>query len=1198
MILSPLDGLDSFIQRDISLKKGLYSFNFTPIHLEHAFSFFEQHSIYHVTEKGLKHASVNELAEWARAESLEVSDFIKENKINGKEILLHANEINTLLNGTIILQKYKKYKRSYGENMLKQRNNNMVDKFVFQLINSPVPLQNPYSPQQIYFDSIRLFFMTNHDIIDPITAFSIGKLKSSHSSCIEKDIIHLLNDIGVVRMNTFIRTLHFIQNITKIPNCFWCDCLDLFQAYMLNLLIPSKSFEEIRFLLDIPFEIPTYECFDSNELYIGEYVLDSFEDVLIPLKMIRVEESVSEITTENWIQGTLFITNYRLYFSTKNTNYLFTDIVYVSHCPIQMIRVAHFYTNKKIYDNHSITKDNKYIWRIATKDFRYITFAFQEPETIKYVKKAFHDAKQTISPISYNDLFGELVDTKHIPVPNNHHISNDIRQVFVSPNGISINGHTLGYVNTSQATVYRIKSTTPLTIESISTLFKSVEEFFYSNDQVKTTPLDDEKHFSSTHFKYYNHGIVLFNFSNEDNKGNTLLPQSEIDTLIRPFCDKIPNKKDIDALQTCLDNLHQLLYKLVTETNNNNIILLATSPNNETDLGILTSILCVAIDPFSRTIEGLLRIIHDEFCLQGVFETAVEKVFWPSYFILFLCLVHSFYVEYPTAFEYTPEALAFLFFHCQSGRFQFFTSQPTCSIKRVLQRFINPKYQMREEVLFKKEVNVYPLCEYFQPMLSLEKYVDNNVKLDCSYCGLKYFPSFKSHIKYLSVATYLDLSFNTIPTLTLFTQSQTLQHLNISNNPFRHIDKSLFTSCPNLTFLDISASHHVEIGKIPELTTLTKLLFLNISNLLLLHQYSDSMSFPISLKTLIAKDSFQELPPSLFTLKLHSLKLSGALHSKHDLFLMTELHTLSLANMHLSTVPSVVSNLVSLTHLDLSNNRLIALPHQLYSLTSLKQLFLKENNIQFISHQLSQLTSLTKLQLPEMCHCPVKHPTLISSPRFNLKQPKTVHILLFNKVAYNEDSCYQTLRSYLTQLKCVHSDFITLKEDHPLIIHRMETNIHINPLDFPQSDIYMSIVDDTEYMHQLKESHSFYLRILPVDQKVVIAVHANTNNTTKIDTSDISNVAHTVFGPRPFNIITLRDPKKTESLLKKHLCVASEPTPLPNENLLLYEVSINSFDPSLTYTTTLLPLLEKCNIPLLNLPQYLIRLHYYGAIFL
>ena len=82
------------------------------------------------------------------------------------------------------------------------------------------------------------------------------------------------------------------------------------------------------------------------------------------------------------------------------------------------------------------------------------------------------------------------------------------------------------------------------------------------------------------------------------------------------------------------------------------------------------------------------------------------------------------------------------------------------------------------------------------------------------------------------------------------------------------------------------------------------------------------------------------------------------------LWQLTGLEKLFLSN-NLTSIPSQIGQLSSLTGLNLSNNNLVSLPDEIYQLTNLTELSLYDNNLESISEDIGNLTNLKSLDLFE-----------------------------------------------------------------------------------------------------------------------------------------------------------------------------------------------------------------------------------------
>jgi len=78
------------------------------------------------------------------------------------------------------------------------------------------------------------------------------------------------------------------------------------------------------------------------------------------------------------------------------------------------------------------------------------------------------------------------------------------------------------------------------------------------------------------------------------------------------------------------------------------------------------------------------------------------------------------------------------------------------------------------------------------------------------------------------------------------------------------------------------------------------------------------------------------------------------------LWQLTGLERLDLCN-NLTSIPSQIGKLSSLTFLNLGDNNLVSLPDEIYQLTNLTDLYLYNNKLQSISEEIGKLTNLTRL---------------------------------------------------------------------------------------------------------------------------------------------------------------------------------------------------------------------------------------------
>ncbi|BFU22883.1 leucine rich repeat containing protein [Entamoeba histolytica HM-1:IMSS-B] len=724
--------------------------------------------------------------------------------------------------------------------------------------------------------------------------------------------------------------------------------------FFFDCFSPEYSFEEpIYSLIPSLYTKHKYEplfLFDSEDSYIGEITKCIFDNVRCPLSVLNEPLTCQEVT----IPGKLAITNYRIIFiPSVNLDVQRKAILgRFSQCPLNNI------IEKKMIEveGHSI----EYAMRIITTNYSILTF-FSYDNIFKIIGKVIDEViNEGIHCIFVNS------NLKY-PVNNTTDWKNRIKRYHWETFKINENNDKLPinaplietnikcseknrevyicyHIINTGANLYR------LTIPFIKNLKNEITIDIINDEKIKCVEVNISD--LETFDKTFND--ILNNLSNNKDSLN-----------YRIFIEKI------GKVNTFVTHFLLICEEIISLLNRSKGVLLIPKNLKENEVGLFSGFIEIILDPYFRTFNGFIEMIHCEFSSLH-FDFEIQR---NSFCFFFVCLF-LLYKTYPTQFEFNESLLHFIFYHYNSRVFKDFNQNDMSSLQSYIQShlndFKNEFYESTLEVIPLQCIKVHFCNEIFCQVQTynpqtVAKLLQNcrTGDLNLQEMNLFFFPIHPS-FPVLNGITKLDLSNNKINDFpTEIGKLTGLIELNLSQNKLIILN-DIVSKLTLLTLLNVANNN---LSSIPKSITTLNIINLDISNNDL--QRLSSVSFPSSIQRLSLRSNF--FSSSISNLQLTYLDISethGLEQGDFALSLPKSLVELVLNKCFIEHLPLSISKLTNLERLDLSMNEISNLHPSFFTMTQLKQLNLKKNPIPQISIMFTRLVCLTNLLIDDIVSIP------------------------------------------------------------------------------------------------------------------------------------------------------------------------------------------------------------------------------------
>ncbi|KAL7721088.1 Protein kinase domain containing protein [Entamoeba marina] len=832
------------------------------------------------------------------------------------------------------------------------------------------------------------------------------------------------------------RTLVFIYKMTTSEHSIFCYHRELFFQTIFGFIFPfSKSDStNLRHLVDsvpkiFPKSIHPNSCLlESEKLYNGEIIIKVIDNTKLPLHIIM---SLSQIQIENsinWMNGKLYLTNYRLIWKYSSDNkelYEYhTQCLFLNQVPLKIISTVEI-------GNLIVTEDGLNCMKIITEDARILTFGIPNEqqlvlfrELILFVKNDFQsidrffyidDCEQMVFLNVFENIWEKTAERIGVDVtsPDSSfqvEYCNNIKKIGC------FNGIVCRCCPFLKSIRKCIDERSPVLIHrapSGAYLFKLQCIYNKNSGLMKLKPSKQTNSF------FEELGINNVMLSTSRFAENAYLLKSCIDMNIynKEMCQSLENMEDskifdhLDSKSAQLlryeENLLNGAFQVVKEMENGKSILIVSQNSNSSEIGTFTSLILLLSDPFFRSLNGFLELIYKEFIQHGYFTTIIEYKVVPVHFISFLHIVKSIAYMYPKQFGFNSNFLQFLYHHCFTGRFATFEKCPTNSFFIYVQRnsssFLNSSFVSENfDFATKNDINELSLLPHFQTTHRWINYTGQHSDLFNTSAAVnlnlrnRNITELPTYIKDVSKAKSIDISNNLLIEIPQSIQQATgLEKLSMSSCYLSTIPHEFFKPLINLTFLDISDNSQrlTRNFMIPKLHYQTNLKYLDMSRQIFSEQKLKAFKFPQNIQTLLLNECIHSVPLSLSKLSnINCLELSN--NPKLDIDVITTLPNLSdlcISSCEYTTIPCELRHLTNLTRLDISKNLLCELPQWLFQMTSLCSLNLSNNNLKYISSLLPQLSNLTTLDISsnKIYHLP--HTTNVLKKTIKLFEPPVIN---------------------------------------------------------------------------------------------------------------------------------------------------------------------------------------------------------------
>ncbi|ELP85953.1 leucine-rich repeat containing protein, putative, partial [Entamoeba invadens IP1] len=412
----------------------------------------------------------------------------------------------------------------------------------------------------------------------------------------------------------------------------------------------------------------------------------------------------------------------------------------------------------------------------------------------------------------------------------------------------------------------------------------------------------------------------------------------------------------------CFKKLSSVLYVL-----NRGVSCLIVPKNlRETDIGIFVALIEILTEPYFRTIEGMIEIIHCEFSsMKYDFEGQKNS------FAFFIVVLLTIYKSFPKAFEYNRTFIEYIFHHSTSHVFTDFNMSDTSSLSEYVKEhfndFKNVFFEEMQDTISISLITVKTCGEVFYKTFCMNSQVIYKIlqpqntpnEIDLQGMELYFFPLFHNFPS-LENVTKLCLRNNNLSSFpSEINQFIHIKNIDLSKNKISRIS-DIICECTNLTLLDISDN---QILYLPRRLTSMKLFEINLNGNSP-SQTPFSLYFPSMLQKLSLKSYF--FPTNISSVNLTSLDIgSNFLEPDFMHAIPKSVVELGLSSCLLEHLPTLITKLTNLEVLDISENPIASFPPAFFTLKNIKIVKLLKTNFKQLSYLFGQFEKLEKVEVDE-----------------------------------------------------------------------------------------------------------------------------------------------------------------------------------------------------------------------------------------
>ncbi|ELP94429.1 serine-threonine protein kinase, putative [Entamoeba invadens IP1] len=799
------------------------------------------------------------------------------------------------------------------------------------------------------------------------------------------------NKCLVKRMFLFLkRMLHSNNSVFQ----YFKTNLEEFVISCLAPNLPIEPFKEIYNSITEEELSPYY--FESENIYAGEVVLQTYMDIISPTYLIPILERVETIEESRWDVGVLYVTNYRILWrsTTKEDKEERSNFEMLYHVPIAMI------INPTSGIKHTLCMrgdEEYYLVRILATSAHTLTFGFRSEDMVKSFLGSIDEVQKKNVLIDKYDIFIDYCPLQSVAERMFERLKNKDGLVvndLSDPKGMKECGIVMKdfNINYHQDELFE-KSENFENFEKMLKIEKNgkvekLEKNGYGvilvgesdkNGRVyRLQVTGDFKWFDRKYFERKNINIVDFECSTDE------ITTARIEKLYEDVRGYKTGMEETlftftELVNQELKKVFACFYDIIKRYTYGSTFLFLSNTYDNVYVCFVSCLFLVLTDKYYRSFDGFIELLHVHVFASHALRTMLnaKRCIYPLFLFLhgMECLLQS----YPSMFQFKNELLYFLMYHTLSKRFSTMSTDENPS--QSLYCFLLP----RKRIFINKDFENFDFnfIDYFKTSLVLlehsffvhftnytidkrplfNKALYQRQAVDFSRLNLIILPRYffncldNVQTRRLTLSeTYLKF----IPTQIALLPN--LESLVFASNDLQFIPQWHLNHMTALTYLDISENKQMSSRyEMIRFDLLTNLKMLNITN----RQVNVETAFPDSINTIIARNSFQAMPKMIYSLpNLVSLDLSSNVSlCSSSIFTVTRLNALTISHCNKTDIPNSIGQMTNLTELNISENHISKLPFSLYSLVKLVKLDISSNDVRFISSLLSKLTNLTCLML-------------------------------------------------------------------------------------------------------------------------------------------------------------------------------------------------------------------------------------------
>ncbi|EMS14851.1 serine-threonine protein kinase, putative [Entamoeba histolytica HM-3:IMSS] len=1165
------------------------TFSKVPLILETSFKYNE--TILHLLPpppKPLRQYTTLELINWIKPNApKEFCEYILTKKINGNTIRkLTKRKFSrhgcSIKQSVELTEKIKGFDRETSFGLIVLENLNFSDCLVREMYRFTEGFKKKeivklnsfdyYKGITLTFMALTYYFAQNEAILTLENLKEITE-RINEENPFDRIVSTTQNKMIINRTFSFLKTM--IESETSVFYYFKEELID----YIINCIAPGLDPIPFRCLLKFSKKENNSHCiFESDETYAGEQIILYYKEVLMPIYMLPINETITNLDKREWENGELAVTNYRMMWIPYNTT-IFQDKMNCSsfyQIPIKSIQQSSLSESSK-------EKEKVYLIRMLSYTSQMITFGFKNIENANEVQSTVQQLEKKQYWIDEYDVYCNEICIK----------------------------------NNSKRIYKELKNNKDLILKPIG--WNDEEYIYYSKRECSKLILIDESEKGGRIFR-----IEINNDKNEinnkrisENIQGEIIDLSYLDDKILEeemnnyyrFITKI-KKEQIDKMYNKLTFISDEMKKIMScffdiiPRFKQGYSFCFIGKEDQTESCGVSALFLIITNKYYRTFNGFLELIHTQFVCSKYFQVVYSKGYHPFNFCIFLHMINCIMYSYPTIFEFTPYLLSFLTYHTFSHRFSTISSQknPTQSLYSYL---LNHKIQF-----IKSDFDnfAFDIMEYWpqsivllQPNLFIDfiNYtkdknpilsIQSNSSIDLSNYYLTSFPHYLWQKIQKEQIQVMNLNGNQIPFIpNEIVTLPNLKELQMKNNTIQYIPQWHLYHLTNLTFLDISERPNNEASQYEMITfdILCHLKYLNISN----RPLSPDISFPLSIRTIVATNSFETLPNKMTKLtNLISLNLSyNPKINTNQVLQLNKLKTLKMSYCNKTRIPNLISTMTNLTLLDFSYNIMKGLPLDLFNLTNLSILDVSHNNLQYLSQLHTKLIQLQTLKIDG--NSDIKIP---QTQKDHIKSIPQIQTTIFETPLHilSDNKGIDLFKKFYSEFKNSKSDNIKLYEQLPiddepkahhflLQYHDFNNRIGFIP---PISDCYIIILSFDRWRSVLSHWKYYLQRVLPNDESIKMRIMFFVENKkTAEDQSAVDSIKKQLL-PWQSDVIvlTLKSKKKLniESKLKKLISDFKVIPNVYNESILKVakEIKMATFDPPVIKEGQLYKIINQFNL--------------------